>query len=429
MARARRRTECVGIVGLGYVGLPLALSFAESGKRVIGFDSDRDKIEDLRRGRSPLRHVGAGRVRHALSSGLFGATDDFAQLERVTAALICVPTPLTRNREPDLSHVVEAAERIALHGSKNLLVVLESTTYPGTTREIVKPIFERRGFRLGKDFFLAFSPEREEPGNTKYSTRNIPKVVGGADAKSLARAAALYDGVIDRVVRVASCEVAEATKLLENIFRAVNIALVNELKVTFDRMDIDVWDVVEAASTKPFGFMPFYPGPGLGGHCTPIDPFYLTWKAREFDAPTKFIELAGEVNTQMPYFVLERVQHALNTHRKSVRGAKILVLGVAYKRDIDDTRESPALKLMELLRAAGAQVEYHDPYVPRLPAAGARAAQKSVQLTARKLASASLVLLTTDHGCVDYALVRTHAPLIVDTRRVWKPDGARVFGA
>lgn len=429
MTRSRRPKDCVGILGLGYVGLPLALSFAESGVRVLGFDSNESRIRTLRRGGSPLRHVDGTRVAAVVQGGTFEPTADASELKRVTAAIICVPTPLTPNREPDLRHVIEAAELVAEHGSRNLLVVLESTTYPGTTREVVQPIFERRGFRLGKDLFLAFSPERQEPGNTEYSTREIPKLVGGADGESLARAVALYQAVVDRVVPVASCEVAEAAKLLENIFRAVNIALVNELKVAFDRMAIDVWDVVEAASTKPFGFMPFFPGPGLGGHCTPIDPFYLTWKARAVDAPTKFIELAGEVNTHMPYFVLERVQHALNSRKLSVRGAKVLVLGVAYKRDIDDTRESPALKLMALLRTAGAAVEYHDPYVPSLAVTENARSQKSVALSARKLKSFALVLLTTDHRCVDYDMVRKHARLIVDTRRVWKPDGVRVFGA
>jgi UDP-N-acetyl-D-glucosamine dehydrogenase len=308
--------------------------------------------------------------------------------------------------------------------------VLESTTYPGTTRDIVQPILETRGWRLGRDFFLAFSPEREEPGNAQYTTRNIPKVIGAAEPTSLARAASLYGKIIDRVVPVSSCEVAEAAKLLENIFRAVNIALVNELKIAFDRMGIDVWEVVEAASTKPFGFMSFYPGPGLGGHCTPIDPFYLTWKAREFDAPTKFIELAGEVNTQMPYFVLGRVQHALNSVGQSMRGARILILGVAYKKDVDDTRESPAVKLMAMLRDAGAKVNYHDPLVPRfrVPHSGNKL-EKSVPLSTRTLASAALVLLTTDHQCVDYELVKRHARLIVDTRRVWKPDHKQIFGA
>lgn len=424
------RNDPVAILGLGYVGLPLALLFAEAGHEVIALDSDEARVRAIRQGRSPMRHLPGARVKAAVSTGNVTVTGDFHELKKARTAIICVPTPLTRNREPDLRAVRDASRRIAAHGSRKVLVVLESTTYPGTTREVVKPILEERGWRLGRDFFLAFSPEREEPGNSIHTGRNIPKVIGAADAQSLARATALYASIVDRIVPVSSCEVAEATKLLENIFRAVNIALVNELKVAFERMDIDVWEAIEAASTKPFGFMPFYPGPGLGGHCTPIDPFYLTWKAREFDAPTKFIELAGEVNRQMPYFVLERVQHALNSRGKSVRGAKILIMGVAYKKDIDDIRESPALKLMELLRSGGARVTYHDPYVPRLPASVTGAAiEKSVTLSARSLSASTLVLVTTDHRCVDYNLVKTHAPLIVDTRRVWKADNRHIFAA
>jgi UDP-N-acetyl-D-glucosamine dehydrogenase len=425
----KKRNDPVAILGLGYVGLPLALLFVEAGHEVIALDSDEARVRAVGRGRSPMRHIESARVKAAVSTGRMLVTSDFRALKRARTAIICVPTPLTKNREPDLRAVTGAAAAAAEHASRDLLVVLESTTYPGTTREVVKPLFESRGWRLGEDFFLAFSPEREEPGNTTFTGRNIPKVIGAADARSLSRAVALYQTIIERIVPVSSCEVAEATKLLENIFRAVNIALVNELKIAFERMGIDVWEAIEAASTKPFGFMPFYPGPGLGGHCTPVDPFYLTWKAREFDAPTKFIELAGEVNRQMPYFVLERVQFALNTRGRSVRGAKILILGVAYKRDIDDTRESPALKLMELLRGGGARVTYHDPYVPSLPASSARTAQKSVALSVRLLSASTLVLVTTDHRCVDYELVRKHASLIVDTRRVWKADDERIFSA
>jgi UDP-N-acetyl-D-glucosamine dehydrogenase len=418
----------VGVLGIGRVGLPLALLFAEAGYRVVACDTNEGRVADLRRGRSPVREIDSKRVRAAVRGGFLAPTTDFSELSAVHAAILCVPTPLTAHREPDLSHVVSAANQVARYARRGVLVILESTTYPGTTRDVVRPILEARGWRVGKDFFLAFSPEREDPSNPTYSTKNIPKLVGGMDAPSLERARRLYSDVIDLVVPVESCEIAEAAKLLENVFRAVNVALVNELKVVFHHMGIDVWDVIAAASTKPFGFMPFFPGPGLGGHCTPIDPFYLTWKAREFDVPTKFIELAGEVNRLMPYFVLDRVRSALNERRQSVRDARILVLGVAYKRNVDDVRESPAIKLIELLEHEGAVVEYHDPLVPRLPRAR-RGSRGSVPLSRQRLASADLVLVATDHESVDYDRVLRDARLIVDTRRVFRPDGKKVLGA
>jgi UDP-N-acetyl-D-glucosamine dehydrogenase len=424
----KRDRSSVGVLGIGRVGLPLALLFAEAGYRVVACDTNGKRVADLRRGRSPLREIDSKRIRAAVRGGLLAPTTDFSELSAVHAAILCVPTPLTAHREPDLTHVVCAAKEVARYARRGVLVVLESTTYPGTTRDVVRPILEARGWRVGKDFFLAFSPEREDPSNPTYSTKNIPKLVGGVDTPSLERARRLYSDVIDLVVPVESCEIAEAAKLLENVFRAVNVALVNELKVVFHHMGIDVWDVIAAASTKPFGFMPFFPGPGLGGHCTPIDPFYLTWKAREFDVPTKFIELAGEVNRLMPSFVLDRVRSALNERRQSVRGARILVLGVAYKRNVDDVRESPAIKLIELLEHEGALVEYHDPLVPRLPRAR-RGFRGSVPLSRQRLAAANLVLVATDHEAVDYDRVLRDARLIVDTRRVFRPDGKKVLGA
>lgn len=424
--------ESIGILGLGYVGLQLALLFAESGRTVVGVDVDQQRVRTIAKRRSPFGHIPSKRVASAITSRRLIATVDARLLSTVSSVLICVPTPLTRRREPDLAYVVSAAGRVAQHCQPGVLVVLESTTYPGTTREVLLPILESRGWKLGNEFFLAYSPEREDPNNSHYNTRNTPKLVAGADQASLTRAMDLYGSVIDTLVPVLSCEIAEAAKLLENVFRAVNVALVNELKMVLDKMGIDVWDTIAAARTKPFGFMPFYPGPGLGGHCTPIDPFYLSWKAREFDAPTRFIELAGEINTQMPNYVFQRVQHALNTRGSSIQGARILVLGIAYKKGVDDFRESPALKLMDLLEEAGARVSYHDPLIPRfqgisdLPRLRPR---RSVPLSARLLRARDLVLLATDHEAVDYEKVRMHSKLIVDTRRVWQPDNRKIFGA
>ena len=418
---ARRGT--IGVIGLGYVGLPLSATFAEGGFDVIGFDVDRAKVEALQRGESYIRHIPAERLQPLLrdqttdSGHSFHATDDFDLLARCDAIVICVPTPLTRNREPDLSFVTGTAHAIAERLRSGQLVVLESTTYPGTTDEVVRPILEAGGLVAGEDFFLAFSPEREDPNNPQFTTRTIPKLVGGSTPECGRVAAALYEAVLEQVVPVSSAQVAEAAKLLENIYRSVNIALVNELKVLFDRMSLDVWEVIAAASTKPFGFTPFFPGPGLGGHCIPIDPFYLTWKARQYDLTTRFIELAGEVNHAMPGFVVQKLMDALNEHKKSVNGARVLIVGVSYKRDLDDTRESPALKVLDLLEKKGAEIDYHDPYVPYLGRSRRYDFQlRSVPLTAEVISQYDAVVITTDHSGIDYEGLVRNANLVIDTR-------------
>ncbi|MCK6554773.1 nucleotide sugar dehydrogenase [Candidatus Binatia bacterium] len=424
IAKFDQHRAVVGVIGLGYVGLPLVATFAETGFGTIGFDNDNAKVDALHAGESYIRHLPASRLtpllRHhppAAGEGGFFPTTDYALLAQCDAVLICVPTPLTDNREPDLSYVVGTAEAIAPHLRRGQLIVLESTTYPGTTDEVVQPILERGGLRVGQDFHLAFSPEREDPNNAHFSTRTIPKVVGGITPECGRVAAALYGAVIARVVPVSHARVAESSKLLENIYRSVNIALVNELKVLFDRMGINVWEVIEAAATKPFGFTPFYPGPGLGGHCIPIDPFYLTWKARQYELATRFIELAGEVNQAMPDYVVTRLMDALNERGRSLKGSRVLILGVAYKRDIDDDRESPAYKLMELLQRKHAEVVYHDPYVPKLRR-GRRYdfGLASVPLTPEELHRADAVVIVTDHSTVDYEAVVRHGRLVVDTR-------------
>jgi UDP-N-acetyl-D-glucosamine dehydrogenase len=428
LERLRCRTAKVGIIGLGYVGLPLARTFAQAGFPVLGFDIDPDKIEKLHQGDSYLRHIPAQHVRDMLRKG-FEATCEFDRLAEADCVLLCVPTPLTEAREPDLTYVIRSARAVAHTLRPGQLVVLESTTYPGTTREVVLPILEERGLKIGKDFYLAFSPEREDPGNARFSTATIPKVVGGIDGPSLQLAAALYGAAIERVVQVSTPEVAEACKILENTYRAVNIALVNELKVLYDRMGIDVWEVIEAAKTKPFGFQAFYPGPGLGGHCIPIDPFYLTWVARRFGLNTRFIELAGEVNTNMPHFVLEKISDALNEHGKPLRGSKVTLLGMAYKKDVDDCRESPGFELMELLLRKGAAVRYNDPHIPRLPPTRNHPHLRltSETLTESYLASQDCVVIVTDHSAYDWQWIVTHARLIIDTRNatrnVQAPDG------
>jgi len=407
----------VGIIGLGYVGLPLARAFVARDFPVLGFDSDAAKVAKLNAGESYVSHVPAAAVQAMRNRG-FAATSDLARLGEVNRILICVPTPLTPSRDPDLSFVINACRTITGQLRPGQLVVLESTTYPGTTRQVVQPLLESSGLRAGHDFFLAYSPEREDPGNSTFATADIPKLVGAMDAASLDVAAALYEHVFARVVRVSRCEVAEAAKLLENTYRAVNIALVNELKILYDRMGIDVWEVIEAAKTKPFGFQAFYPGPGLGGHCIPIDPFYLSWVARQHGLTTRFIELAGEVNTAMPAYVVGKVADALNDRSKPVRGSKVLVLGVAYKRDVDDTRESPGLALMAMLQAKGAEVAYHDPYVPQL--LGTRRyphlRQASQLLRTEILQSQDCVLIATDHSAYDWNWIVEQATLVVDTR-------------
>jgi len=413
----------IGIIGQGYVGLPLALTFVEKGFRVLGFDVDAEKVAALNRGECYIRHVDTVRVKRASDTNLFEATADFTRLHEPDAILICVPTPLTAQKEPDLTYVRQTAEAIRRHLRRGQLIVLESTTYPGTTDELVRGVLEQGGLTAGVDFFLAFSPEREDPGNKSHSTPTIPKVVGGVDGVSGDVAQRLYDAAVAKTVRVSSARVAEATKLTENIFRAVNIALVNELKIVYDKMGIDIWEVLDAASTKPFGFMRFNPGPGWGGHCIPLDPFYLAWKAREYGVSTKFIELAGEVNVRMPEYVVGKLQEALNDCGRAVKGAKVLVLGLAYKKDIDDPRESPAFEVIHELLKLGADVSYHDPFVPVAPKMRSwpnLPAMTSRPLTPEVLRSADVALLITDHSIVDYDLVLKNAPLIVDTRGIYR---------
>jgi UDP-N-acetyl-D-glucosamine dehydrogenase len=417
LSRIASRTARVGVVGLGYVGLPLALAFArKAGLRTLGLDVDGAKIDALRDGRSYLKHIDAAPIAEAVRGGRLEASADFSGVAACDAVVICVPTPLTREREPDLSFVIKTGEAIAPHLRPGQLVVLESTTWPGTTDEVLRPILERGGLVAGRDFFLAFSPERENPGSG-VETHSIPKVVGGHTPACLEVALAVYGAAFDRVVPVTSTRVAELSKLLENIFRSVNIALVNELKMLCHRMDVDVNEVIDAASTKPFGFMPFQPGPGLGGHCIPIDPFYLTWKARQYEFQTRFIELAGEVNTEMPRYVVQRTMEALNARGKALKGARVLLLGMAYKKDVDDMRESPSVRLVELLQERGAQVCYHDPFVPRVPKMRQHQLDMvSVPLTDEALETADAVIIATDHSAVDYARVVERAPVIVDTR-------------
>jgi UDP-N-acetyl-D-glucosamine dehydrogenase len=411
------------------VGLPLALRFAEAGHKVTGFDTDPEKIRLLNSGKSYIEHIQQTKIQQYVNSRHFGASDDFSRLSEADAILICVPTPLNEYREPDLSYVEETAKSIQPHLQKGQLVVLESTTYPGTTEELLLPILEKSGLRcpilagpenenVAADFFLAFSPEREDPGNKQYGLAQIPKVVGGVNPPSGRAAQALYAQVVAKVIPVSSARTAEMAKLLENIFRCVNIALVNELKLLCQRMGVDVWEVIEAASSKPFGFMPFYPGPGLGGHCIPVDPFYLSWKAREYDFSTRFIELAGEVNTSMPYHVVDSIAEALNQHKKSLKGARLLILGVAYKKDVDDLRESPTLKIMEILHKRGSSFDYNDPYFPHLHKMRHYdySHMKSVPLSAEALATYDAVIIATDHSSYDYAAIVDSSKLVIDTR-------------
>jgi len=415
--KIEEREAVIGIIGLGYVGLPLVREFSHGGARVLGFDVDTKKVKSLLAGRSYIDHIPSKTVKDIVKGGRFDATTDFRRLGEADCILICVPTPLTKMREPDMSYVEQTAWTIAKTLRKGQLVVLESTTYPGTTREVMLPLLEESGLKVGKDFYLAFSPEREDPGRKDFSTKTIPKVVGGYDRNSLKAAVACYEIAIDHVVPVSSCEAAEACKILENTYRCVNIALVNELKVLFDRMGIDIWEVISGSATKPFGFTPFYPGPGLGGHCIPIDPFYLSWKAKQFGMATRFIELAGEINISMPEFVVSKLMDALNDRKKPIRGSKILVLGLAYKKDIDDVRESPSLELIKLLREKGAKVDYNDPHCPRTH----KMREYNLQMTSKKLTPAMLarydaVLISTDHSTYDYQFIVDHAQLVVDTR-------------
>ncbi len=412
-------------MGLGYVGLPLAETFAWGGYPVLGFDIDQAKIDRLKRGESYIGHICPERVTELVASGRFDATSDPRRLVEADAVIICVPTPLTESREPDLSYVAGTGRMLYPHLQPGQLVVLESTTYPGTTEELLRPLLEESGLRAGKDFFLAYSPEREDPGNRDFATRNIPKVVGGIDPTSRDLALALYGPVVDGVVPVSGTQVAEACKILENTYRCVNIALVNELKVVFDAMGIDVWEVIAAAKTKPFGFQAFYPGPGLGGHCIPIDPFYLTWAARKYGVHTRFIELAGEINTSMPQRVVERLAEALNEHAKPLRGSRVCVLGVAYKKDVDDPRESPAFPILEMLQRRGVVLSYNDPHVPELPRMRHHDIRMSSQeLTEQFVRSQDCLLIITDHSAYDYAWLVKHAALVVDTRNATGGCGA-----
>jgi UDP-N-acetyl-D-glucosamine dehydrogenase len=421
LGKIRARQATVGIIGLGYVGLPLARIFVKAGFPVLGFDCDDRKVTALLEGRSYIKHIGPEIIAEMRASGRFSATAQMERLGEADAILICVPTPLTANREPDMSYVVSTTEDIRHSLRKGQLIVLESTTYPGTTRDLMLPILESTGLKAGTDFFMAYSPEREDPGNPTHSAAHIPKVVGGLDPASHACAVALYEPIVPNVVPVTSPEVAEACKILENTYRCVNIAMVNELKVLFQRMGIDIWEVIAAASTKPFGFQPFYPGPGLGGHCIPIDPFYLSWVARKFHSPTRFIELAGEINTAMPDYVVQRTLLALNEVGRSAKGSKIAILGMAYKKDVDDPRESPSFELMDKLEKLGADVTFNDPHIPKLKRMRKYAFEDaSVELTPEYLAAQDLVLISTDHSAYDYDFIVRHSRLIIDTRNATK---------
>ncbi len=431
-ARFASREASVGVIGLGYVGLPLALAFAERGFSVLGFDVDVKKIEALAANECYIRHLDGDRLREVRAKGCFEATDDFDRLREADAILICVPTPLDAHQEPDLSYVDQTTQQIAQRLRTGQLIILESTTYPGTTEEQLKPKLEASGLVCGRDFFLAFSPEREDPGNPNFGTTDIPKVVGGVDEASTLLAEAVYQPVFSGVVRVSSPRVAEAAKLTENIFRAVNIALVNELKTVYEPMGIDVWEVLDAAATKPFGFMRFTPGPGWGGHCIPVDPFYLSWKARGHGLRARFIELAGEVNREMPEYVIARLQNALNDRGQAVKGSRIMLLGLAYKPDIDDPRESPAFELLDRLLRLGADVSYHDPHVPKAPTMRTwpdLPPMTSTALDSDVLQAVDAVILATDHSAVDYEMVAAHAPLIIDTRGVFRGQHRNVVRA
>ena len=417
--KIKERTACVGIIGLGYVGLPLVQEFGKAGFPVIGLDIDPSKVEKLSKGESYIRHIPSEGIANMVKTGRFSATTDFSAVSRCDCLLICVPTPLNDNREPDMSYIVKTAQAMAPYLRKDQLIVLESTTYPGTTQDVLMPALEAgSGLKANHDFYVAYSPEREDPNNKQFSTATIPKVIGADDPNGLEATNILYLSVIEKTVPVSGTRAAEASKLMENIFRSVNIALVNELKIIFDKMGIDVWEVIEASSTKPFGFMPFYPGPGLGGHCIPIDPFYLAWKAREFGVPTKFIELAGEINVSMPEYVLQKILWGLNNAGKSLKGSKLLILGMAYKKNVDDDRESPSYKIMELLEGYGAEVDYNDPYVPVVLGPKREYNQyvgkKSVSLD--HMGQYDMTVILTDHSSYDFPEIVKQSNIILDTR-------------
>ena len=415
----------IGIIGMGYVGIPLGLEFSDKGFTVLGFDKDTKRVDDINTGKQIMKHI-TKKSMDKFVENKGSATAEFSRIKNMDCLIICVPTPLDKHEQPDMSYVESASLEISKNLQKEQLIVLESTTYPGTTNEIVKPILEKSGLIAGKDFFLAYSPEREDPGNKEFSVSKIPKVMGGLTENCLRLTSSLYKHIVLETVEVSTMETAEATKLMENIFRAVNIAMVNELKLVLERMNINIWEVIDAAKTKPFGFMPFYPGPGMGGHCIPIDPFYLSWKAKEYNIEAKFIELAGEINRKMTENITHRIGKALNDDKKSIRESNIMILGVAYKKDIDDIRESPALRIMELLQFKGAKISYHDPYVKEIDS------QKSLELNTENLKKQDAIVITTDHSNVDYELIGKHARLIIDTRNVManiKEPKARVLRA
>jgi len=424
LTKIEQRTYSIGIIGLGYVGLPLMWTFHQSGIPVLGFDIDPKKIENLKNGVAYIKHLGAEMMEALAHSDKADATTDFSRLDEADAILLCVPTPLDHHREPDMSYVEQTTETVSKYLRKGQLVILESTTWPGTTEELMIPILEKNsGLKAGEDFYVAYSPEREDPGNPNFNTARIPKVVGGHGDDALKLATAMYDTAIVQTVPVSDCKTAEAVKLTENIFRSVNIALVNELKVVYEAMDIDVHEVIDAAATKPFGFMKFTPGPGLGGHCIPIDPFYLTWKAREFEKHTRFIELAGEVNTNMPTYVVDRTMHALNTHKKAMNGSKILVIGLAYKPDVDDMRESPTFKIFDLLKRMGAEISYYDPFIPEvLPTRehGEYTGMKTVDWNKETVSGFDAVLISTNHSTIDYAELAEWSECVIDTRNAMR---------
>ena len=410
--KIKTRNAQIGIIGMGYVGIPLGLEFVKSGFSVTGFDKDKKRVDDLNNGKEIMKHISSDLMAEFISKGKGKATTEFTKMKDMDCLIICVPTPLDEHQQPDMTYVESAANEISRNLSKGQLIILESTTYPGTTREIIKPLLEKTGLIAGDGFFLAYSPEREDPGNKEFSVSKIPKVMGGYTDNCLQLTSELYETIVSETVKVSSMEAAESTKLMENIFRAVNIAMVNELKLILDRMGVNIWEVIDAAKTKPFGFMPFYPGPGMGGHCIPIDPFYLSWKAKEFNTEAKFIELAGEINRKMTENIAHRVGKALNGDKKSIKGSKILVMGLAYKKDIDDIRESPAIKIIDLLTYKGANIDYHDPFVKIFKDL------KSIDLTADNIKEYDAVLITTDHTKTDYDLIGKYASLIVDTRNV-----------
>ena len=426
ISKLESREATIGIVGLGYVGLPLGIGYVARGQRVLGLDIDVSKVEAINGGRSYIEHIAAEPIQRGIESGLLSATTDFSRAADCDALILCVPTPLSEHHEPDLSYVLDTLDALLPHLREGQVLSLESTTYPGTTEEELRPKIESRGFSIGENFFLVYSPEREDPGNPEFSSVNIPKVMGGSTPNCTAVGQALYEAVVEQVVPVSSTQIAEFAKLLENIYRSVNIGLVNELKVAADRMGIDIWEVIEAAKTKPFGFKPFYPGPGLGGHCIPIDPFYLTWKAREYGVHTRFIELAGEINESMPAYVVRNVGAALNTRKKAVNGSRVLLMGLAYKENVDDMRESPAFHLLDGLKESGAQVDYYDPHIPEITPTREHAAwtgRRSIEWTPENIASYDCVVIATHHAAFDLAELVEHADLIVDTRNALAKDG------